>query len=291
MKILVFGTTGQVAREIARRGPAHGCEIIALGRAEADLTDVRACTRAIAGTEAAVVLNAAAHTAVDRAESEPDLAHAVNAEAPGAMARAAAARGLPFLHVSTDYVFDGTPGRAWREDDPTGPLGVYGATKLAGEAAVRAAGGPHVILRTAWVVSAHGSNFVKTMRRLGAERDTLRVVEDQTGGPTPAADIAAALLTIASSFGAGRGAPGIYHFAGRPATTWAEFAREIFTIRAEKGDGFRAPSVEGIPTSGYPTPARRPQNSVLDCAAIATAYGIPQPDWRAGLAEVIGELP
>ena len=290
MKILVFGTTGQVARELARRAPAHGCEITALGRAEADLTDPSACAAAIAATDAAVVINAAAHTAVDRAETEPDLAHAVNAEAPAAMARAAAARGLPFLHVSTDYVFDGTPGRAWREDDPTGPLGVYGASKRAGEAAVRAAGGPHVILRTAWVFSAHGNNFVKTMLRIGAERDTLRVVEDQTGGPTPAADIAAALLTIASRFGAGSGAPGTYHFAGRPATTWAGFAREIFAIRAARGDGFQAPRVEGIPTSGYPTPAQRPQNSVLDCTAIATAYGIPQPDWRAGLAEVIGEL-
>lgn len=291
MQILVFGTTGQVARELQRRAPAHGVSLRALGRAEADLTNPEACAAAIAGTGADAVINAAAHTAVDRAESEPDVARTINADAPGAMARAAAARGLPFVHVSTDYVFDGAPGRAWLETDPTGPLGVYGKTKLAGEAAVADAGGSFAVLRTSWVFSAHGGNFLKTMLRLGAEREELKVVEDQIGGPTPAGDIAGALLRIATAFGEGRGKDGIFHFSGAPAVSWADFARAIFEIQRDlQGEGVRTPAVHGIPSSGYPTPARRPLNSVLDCTAIAQAYGIPQPDWRAGVADVIREL-
>jgi dTDP-4-dehydrorhamnose reductase len=285
MRLLVFGRSGQVATELARAAAAQGLALTALGRAEADLADPEACARAVAAAETDVVINAAAHTAVDRAESEPELARAVNAAAPGAMARAAAARGLPFLHVSTDYVFDGTPGRPWREDDPTAPLGVYGASKLAGERAVATAGGPHVILRTAWVFSAHGSNFVKTMLRLGAERDSLRVVDDQRGGPTPAADIAAALIAVARAFAAGRGVNGIFHYAGAPAISWAGFAEAVFAAR-----GGPAPRIERIATTEYPTPARRPLNSVLDCSCIARAYGLAQPDWRPGLARVIEEL-
>jgi len=285
MRILVFGATGQVARELIGRGAAWGIGIAALGRAAADLADPEACAAAVAAAEADAVINAAAYTAVDRAETEPALAEVVNAAAPGAMARACAARALPFLHVSTDYVFDGAPGRPWREDDPTGPLGVYGVTKRAGEAAVAAAGGPHAILRTAWVFSAHGSNFVRTMLRLGAERDSLRVVDDQIGGPTPARAIAEALLDIAAAFQAGRGASGVFHFAGAPAVSWAGFARAIFAQR-----GGRAPEVISIPSSDYPTPARRPLNSVLDCGRIAAAYGIAQPDWRTGLDAVLEEL-
>jgi dTDP-4-dehydrorhamnose reductase len=285
MRLLVFGRSGQVATELARAAAAQGLALTALGRAEADLADPEACASAVAAAEADVVINAAAHTAVDRAESEPELARTVNAAAPGAMARAAAARGLPFLHVSTDYVFDGTPGRPWREDDPTGPLGVYGASKLAGERAVAAAGGPHVILRTAWVFSAHGSNFVKTMLRLGAERDSLRVVDDQRGGPTPAADIAAALVAVARAFAEGRGVNGIFHYAGAPAASWADLAEAVFAAR-----GGPAPQIERIATADYPTPARRPLNSVLDCSRIGRAYGLAQPDWRPGLARVIEEL-
>jgi dTDP-4-dehydrorhamnose reductase len=285
MRLLVFGRSGQVATELARAAAAEGLALTALGRAEVDLADPQACARAIAVAEADAVINAAAHTAVDRAESEPDLAGRINAEAPGAMAAAAAARGLPFLHLSTDYVFDGTPGRPWRENDPPAPLGVYGASKLEGERAVAAAGGWHVILRTAWVFSAHGSNFVKTMLRLGAERDELRVVDDQRGGPTPATDIAAALLVIARAFAAGRGVPGTFHYAGRPAVSWADFAEAVFAAR-----GGPAPRIERIATVDYPTPARRPLNSVLDCSRIARAYGLAQPDWRPGLARVIEEL-
>jgi dTDP-4-dehydrorhamnose reductase len=278
--ILVFGRSGQVATELARLLP----QATFLGRDRADLTDPAACAAAIASLRPSAVVNAAAWTAVDRAEAEEPAARVVNADAPGAMARAAATLGVPFLHISTDYVFDGTPGRPWREDDPVAPLGAYGRTKLDGEQQVIAAGGQSVILRTAWVFAAHGQNFVRTMLRLGAERPELRIVADQTGGPTPAADIAAALTTILTAFAAGRGTPGIFHFAGAPATTWADFATAIFA------GANLSPRVTPIPTADYPTPARRPLNSVLDCTRIAQAYGIAQPDWRQGLAQVLKEL-
>lgn len=279
MRLLVFGQTGQVARELARRAP--GARMLA--RAEADLADPEACAAAIAALRPEVVINAAAWTAVDRAEAEEAAAAVVNGEAPGAMARACAARGLPFLHVSTDYVFDGTGDAPWRPDSPCAPLGAYGRTKRAGEIAVQAAGGRAAILRTSWVFSAHGGNFVKTMLRLGAEREVLRVVDDQWGGPTPAAAIAEALLVMAGALR--DGAPGgIWHLAGAPATTWAGLARETLS---RAGLPCR---VEPIATAEYPTPARRPLNSRLDCATLTTDFGITPPDWRAHLAAVVKEL-
>ncbi|MFC0813563.1 dTDP-4-dehydrorhamnose reductase, partial [Paracoccus panacisoli] len=217
-------------------------------------------------------------------ESDAETARLVNAEAPGAMARACAELGIPFLHVSTDYVFDGSGQAPRAEEAPTGPLGVYGQTKLDGERAIAAAGGQWAVMRTSWVFSAHGTNFVKTMRRLGAERDRLTIVADQVGGPTPAAEIASALLTMARAMVADRGKGGLYHFAGAPDTSWADFAREIF---ARSG---LSPQVLDIPTSAYPTPARRPLNSRLDCSAITRDFGIAPPDWRAGLDRVIQEL-
>jgi dTDP-4-dehydrorhamnose reductase len=287
MRALVFGAaTGQVARELLLAAPGRGIDATALGRADADLADPAACARAVHAAAADVVVNAAAYTAVDRAEDEPALADVVNAAAPGAMAVAAAEKGVPFLHVSTDYVFDGAPGRPWREDDPTGPLGAYGASKLAGERAIAAAGGDFVILRTAWVFASHGRNFVKTMLAAGRGRDEMGVVGDQRGGPTPARDIAAALWTIAAARVAGSGAPGVYHFSGAPAVCWAEFAEAIF---ARSGWAMR-PKVTRTATGAWPTSARRPANSVLDCGKIAAAYGIAQPDWRVGLDAVIGEL-
>lgn len=285
MRILVFGSTGQLAREVARRVP-EGMSVTTLGREGADLSDPDACARTIRRAEADLILNAAAYTAVDLAESEPDLAGVVNGQAPGAMARAAAERGLPFLHVSTDYVFDGSGTRPWREDDPVAPLGTYGASKLLGERLVTEAGGQSVILRTAWVFSAHGRNFVKTMLRLGAERDDLNVVHDQRGGPTAAADIADALFVIARAFAEGRGRPGIFHFAGMPTVSWADFAEAIFAASSLP----RKPKVHRIPTSAYPTPAKRPANSALDCSHILATYGIKQPDWRGSLSDVVGEL-
>jgi len=286
MKVLVFGTTGQVAIELGRAAARKGVEIQALDRLQANLTDPMACARRVAATDADVVINAAAYTAVDAAEGDPGTARLVNADAPGAMARAAAARGLPFLQVSTDYVFDGSGNRPWREDDRLAPLGVYGATKLEGERQVAAAGGPFAVLRTAWVFSAHGRNFVKTMLRLGAERAEIAVVDDQRGGPTPAAGIASALLTMAWAFREGRATPGIFHFTGAPACSWADFAEAIFATASLP----HRPVVRRISTDDYPTPARRPANSVLDCGKIAELHGIAQPDWRIGLTEVIREL-
>ncbi|MDP5365393.1 MAG: dTDP-4-dehydrorhamnose reductase [Paracoccaceae bacterium] len=283
MRVLVFGQTGQVATELARQA-ASDMVMTCLGRDRADLSDPAACAAVIAASDADVVINAAAYTAVDRAESEEDLATTINGTAPGAMAAACAARGIPFLHVSTDYVFDGSGTQPWQPDDATGPLGAYGRSKLAGEQAVRAAGGPHAIMRTSWVFSAHGANFVKTMLRLGAERETLTIVADQIGGPTAAADIAAALLTMARAFHAGKGTTGTYHFSGAPDVSWADFAREIFA------QADLTCAVTDIPTSAYPTPARRPGNSRMDCTGLTRDFGIERPDWRASLASVMSDL-
>jgi dTDP-4-dehydrorhamnose reductase len=280
MRFLVFGRTGQVARELARRAPGATF----LGRDAADLSDPGAAAAAVAAAAADAVVNAAAWTAVDAAEENRAAAFAVNGDAPGEIARAAAERGLPLVHISTDYVFDGSGTRPWRPDDPTGPLGVYGASKRAGEEGVVAAGGTCAILRTAWVFSAHGQNFVKTMLRVGAERDTLRVVADQVGGPTPAAAIAEACLEIAGALARDAGLSGIYHFSGTPDVSWADFARAIF---AEAG---LSAKVEDIPSAAWPTPAPRPLNSRLDCGATEAAFGLARPDWRRGLAAVVAEL-
>jgi dTDP-4-dehydrorhamnose reductase len=293
MKLLVFGRSGQVATELLRlAGP--GLEITALGRNEADLADPEACAAAVrraADSGAAdVVINAAAYTAVDRAEDEEALATTINGQAPGAMAEAAAERRLPFLHISTDYVFDGARKGAWVEDDPPAPLGAYGRSKLAGERAIARAGGAHVILRTAWVHAGHGSNFVRTMLRVGVTRaragGRLTIVDDQLGGPTAAADIAAALVAIARAFVEGRGVPGVFHYCGAPPVTWCGFAREIFA----RAPWMRAPEVQPIRTADWPTPAARPANSVLDCRKILETYGIDQPDWRASLGPILAEL-
>ena len=278
---LVFGRSGQVAQALARHWPAA----VFLGRDAVDLEDAEACAAAIRTARPALVLNAAAWTAVDRAEAEPDAARRVNALAPAAMAAACAALDIPFLHVSTDYVFDGSGEAPRAEDAPTAPLGVYGRTKLEGEAGVLAAHPRAVILRTAWVFSEHGQNFVKTMLRLGRERPVLRVVADQIGGPTPADAIARAMIAMAEAMLADPARPGgIWHFSGAPEISWADFARAIMA-----GAGLQA-VVEDIPTAAYPTPARRPLNSRLDCRAIARDFGIPRPDWREGLARVLREL-
>jgi dTDP-4-dehydrorhamnose reductase len=281
MKVLVFGQSGQVARELVARG--EGVSILSLPRSEADLSNPAACAAIISDTNVDAVINAAAYTAVDKAEEEETLATVINGDAPGAMARAAADRGIPFLHVSTDYVFDGSGETPWCEDDPVAPLNAYGRSKLAGEEAVRAAGGHHAILRTSWVFSAHGANFVKTMLRLSETRDALGVVSDQVGGPTPADAIATALLGMARQMADGQ-AGGTYHFGGQPPVSWAGFAREIFERAG------RQVTVSDIPTSDYPTPAQRPLNSRLDCGALQRDFGIEAPDWRAGLDRVLRAL-
>ena len=282
MKLLVFGQTGQVARELqARAGP--DLEIVALGRDRANLEDPAACAEQVAQTGAEAVINAAAYTGVDRAEAEEARATVINGAAPAAMAEAAVRRGVPFLHVSTDYVFDGSGGAPFAPGDRPAPVNAYGRSKLAGEEGVRAAGGQAAILRTSWVFSAHGANFVKTMLGLSQTREALSVVDDQIGGPTPADDIAATLITMARAMLAGQGG-GTWHFAGAPAISWAGFARETF---AQAG---RDVAVTGIPGSDYPTPAARPLNSRLDCATLETDFGIKPADWKAGLARVIAEL-
>jgi len=277
--ILVFGHSGQVATELRGMAP-----VTALGRESADLSDPAACAAAIRAHAPAAVINAAAYTAVDRAESEEPLASVVNGAAPGAMAQACAALGIPFVNISTDYVFAGDGDTPWQPGDPVAPLGAYGRSKLAGEEAVRAAGGCHAILRTSWVVSAHGSNFVKTMLRLGAERDRLTIVADQIGGPTPARAIAAACLSIAGQLAADPAKSGTYHFSGAPDTSWADFARAIFV------EARLTCAVEDIPSSAYPTPAQRPLNSRLDCSTTEVAFGIARPDWREGLRGILATL-
>lgn len=280
MSLLVFGATGQVAREIARRAP----DARMLARGDAGLSDPEACADVITKIRPTAVINAAAWTAVDRAEEEEAAARVINADAPAAMARAAAALDVPFVQISTDYVFDGSGSDPRGTDAPTAPANAYGRTKLAGEEAVRAAGGPHAILRTSWVFSAHGANFLKTMLRLSETRDALSVVDDQIGGPTPAGDIAAACLNIADHLRDTPALSGTYHFSGAPDASWKDFAQAIFAAAG------RTVTVTGIATADYPTPARRPLNSRMDCTATHTAFGIARPDWRAALPLILTEL-
>lgn len=282
MKVLVFGATGQVATELQRR--AGNVVLDMVGRDRADFTDPDSCARLVGDTDADAIINAVAYTAVDRAEDEAELADLVNGITPTAIGQMAAGRGLPLVHISTDYVFDGTGTQPWSVDSPTAPLGVYGLSKLSGEHGIRASKGPHAILRTSWVVSAHGGNFVKTMLRLGAERDSLSIVGDQIGGPTPAADIADACLSIASQLVDEPGKSGTYHFSGETDTSWSAFAREIF---AQAGVDC---AVSDIPTSDYPTKAVRPLNSRLDCSLTEEVFGIARPHWIKGLGDILQEL-
>ncbi len=279
MSILVFGKNGQVGSALSRL-PG----VIALDRGQADLCDAGACAQIIARTDARAVINAAAYTAVDRAETETDQAHLINAIAPGVLARAAAQRGLPFVHLSTDYVFDGSGSAAWRPGDRPAPLGVYGASKLAGERAVKDAGGRYVILRTSWVFSETGGNFVKTMLRLAAQNTRLNVVCDQRGGPTSARSIAQACLKAVDGLDKNPGLSGVYHFSGAPETSWADFARAIFDQAGV------TVQVQDIPSSDYPTPAKRPINSVLNNDDFLNRFDIQRPDWRADLAVVLADL-
>lgn len=282
MKVLVFGQTGQVAHEMARRVP-DGISAVFLGRDRADLADPAACAAAVRASGADAVVNAAAWTAVDRAETEEAAARVVNADAPAAMARECAGMGVPLVHISTDYVFDGAGTAAFRPNDRAAPQNAYGRTKRAGEVAIIDSGARAVILRTSWVVSAHGANFVKTMLRLGAARNSLNVVADQIGGPTPAAAIADAVFAAARAMAGGQ-AGGVYHFAGAPDTSWADFARAIMA-----GAGLPC-AINDIPTADYPTPATRPLNSRLDCASFSSDFGIVRPDWRAGLTDILNDL-
>lgn len=246
--------------------------------------DPAACAALIRAETPDAVINAAAYTAVDKAEEDEAQALLVNGTAVGSMAQACAELGIPFVHISTDYVFDGTGTDPWPVDAPVAPPNAYGRTKLAGETAIQNAGGTYAILRTSWVVSAHGHNFIKTMLRLAQTRDKLTVVGDQIGAPTPARDIAVACIAMVRGLTEDPSKSGVYHFQGIPLASWADFAREIF---AQAGVTC---AVEDIPTTAFPTPATRPLNSRLDCSALNAAFGIEQPDWRAGLSDILNEL-
>ena len=294
MTVLLFGGNGQVGHELRRSLRALGDVVVTTrsgqlpegARCEvADFDRPDSLAALVQRVAPAIVVNAAAYTAVDKAEDDVDAAFRTNAEAPGVLARACALRDIPFVHYSTDYVFDGQGSRPYREDDPTAPLGVYGASKLAGEDAIRAAGGRHLILRTAWVYGQHGHNFMKTMLRLGAERDELRVVADQVGTPTPAAliaDVTTELLGL-------RDAPsGTFHLTPRGDTSWHGFAEAIFEEALALGLIPRAPKVIPIATSDYPTRARRPGYSRLDIGRLEQVLGRALPEWRTGLRQVLG---
>ncbi|MEL7460348.1 MAG: dTDP-4-dehydrorhamnose reductase [Pseudomonadota bacterium] len=283
MKIAVFGGSGQVATELRRRVP-DGTKIEVFNRAVADFETPDQVFDVARGLKADAAINAVAYTAVDKAEDEPDRAETVNGASVAALLNGCAQASVPLVHISTDYVFDGTGTDPWTPEDKTAPIGAYGKSKLIGEAAfAQLAAHPGVVLRTSWVFSAHGGNFVKTMLKYGAEREVMRVVDDQIGGPTPAADIADACYKIAAALK--DGAPGgIHHFAGAPDISWAGFAEGIFAASG------MATKVEKIPASEYPTPAARPANSRLDCSSLTETYGISRPDWRSGLKDVLKEL-
>ncbi len=281
MTLLVFGR-GQVGNALADATAARHWPCVVLGHDEVDIADEAAVAAAVAKHRPSAVVNAAAYTAVDKAESEPEQAMLVNGLAPGHIAAAARTADAICLHISTDYVFDGRKGVPYVEDDPVAPLGVYGRSKLAGERAVHAAGGRWLVVRTAWVFAATGHNFVKTMLRLGAERDSLSVVDDQTGGPTPAAMFAEALLDMLDHARADGFADwGIYHLAGEPPVTWFDFAKAIF---AEAG---LSVAVTPTDTASFGAPAPRPAYGVMDCGRAKRVFGLAGIDWREGLKPVV----
>jgi dTDP-4-dehydrorhamnose reductase len=292
VRIAATGVTGQVVQSLVERGMAGGHVVLPIGRPHIDLAsgDAGAIRAALAVAAPDVIVSAAAYTAVDRAEAEPDLAYAINAAGAGHVAEAAAALGVPLVHLSTDYVFSGEGERAWREDDPTSPTGVYGASKLAGEAAVLAACPNSAVLRTAWVYSPFGANFVRTMLRLAETRDEVGVVADQFGNPTSALDIADGVLAVAANLLTDDSAAkrGLFHMAGSGEASWARFAEAIFAASAARGGPWAR--ARAITTAEYPTPARRPANSRLDCTRLEQVHGIRLPLWQDSLDMVIGRL-
>jgi dTDP-4-dehydrorhamnose reductase len=288
-RLLVIGGSGQLGTELTNAALPEGWTLNAPARDVLDLANTSAIAALVTTQRPNIIINAAAYTAVDKAESEPDLAFALNRDVPGALARAASAAGAALVHVSTDYVFSGEGDRAYFETDPKAPLGVYGRSKAEGEDAVRAAGARAAMVRTSWVFSPHRSNFVKTMLRLGETRDEVSVVADQHGRPTSARDLASVCLALAQHLHEGDGrAEGVFHFANTGDTTWADFAEAIFTGAAQRG---RKPvRVNRISTADYPTPARRPANSRLDTNKISALLGAPPRLWRDALDECLDEM-
>lgn len=288
--IAILGRSGQVARALMREASERGIDAAAVGRPDVEITDYHSVAAYLYEAQPRVVINAAAYTAVDKAESEPDEAFRVNAEAPARLAVMCAAAGVPLLHISTDYVFDGRLERPYLEDDAMQPLSVYGASKAAGEQAVRAGCPRHMILRTSWVYGRDGHNFMRSMLRLGSERDNLSVVNDQHGAPTSADDLARAILAIATKIEAsGPDAGwGTYHMTASGETTWHGFAAEIFRLAA--AEGLRTPNLTAIPSSAFPTAALRPRNSRLDNTRLARTFGVTLPHWTHGLADTMRHL-
>jgi dTDP-4-dehydrorhamnose reductase len=288
--ILVAGKTGQLARCLAQEARRRGTTLVTLGRPEFDLSQPELVAPIIAAHRPRAIVNAAAYTAVDKAEAEPALATAINRDGAGALAAAAARLGTPFIHVSTDYVFDGRKDAPYREEDAPCPLGSYGRSKLEGETAARTACPAGVILRTSWVYSPFGQNFVTTMLRLAATREKIQVVDDQHGAPTSAGDLASAILDLAERLTARRmdGTGGVYHLAAAGETTWYGFAGAIFAGWARRGH--RVPVLAPIATAQYPTAAQRPANSRLDCSKIARVFGLRLPPWQNSLEFCLDDL-
>lgn len=289
MNILLLGQHGQLSREL-QQSLGQQAELSVFGRAQLDLSQPEQLRRQLQTLQPDLIINAAAYTAVDRAESEPELAFAINAEAPGILAERAAELGVPLIHYSTDYVFDGSKPTPYTEQDAPNPLNVYGRSKLAGEQAIQAIGGAHLILRTSWVYSLHGSNFLLSMQRLLQERDNLNVVADQIGAPTWAGSIAQATGQLIEHWRAGRPGPwGIYHLTGLGETSWFGFASAI--AEQLRGQGKHACEPTPIPSSGYPTPAQRPLNSRLDCSRLQREWAIQLPTWQQALADCLALSP
>ncbi|MCG2577873.1 dTDP-4-dehydrorhamnose reductase [Dechloromonas sp. XY25] len=293
MRILLLGKDGQLGWQLQRSLAPHG-EVIACGRAQCDLADLERIRSVVRELRPAIIVNAAAYTAVDKAESEPDLARRINAVAPGVLAEEAARLGALLLHYSTDYVFDGAKAEPYVEGDPTAPLSVYGRTKLEGEEAIRAAGGKSVIFRTSWVFGARGNNFVKTILRLAREKESLGVVDDQIGSPTPAAMLATVtgvgLAMLHHGAALEEGESRLYHLAAARPVSWCEFARTIVAL-AGQAPGFdlrlKPEAIAAIATADYPTPARRPMNSRLDCRRLEKDFGLQMPDWQPYLERML----
>lgn len=287
VKVLITGAAGQVGSELVKLAPAD-FEVVGYNSSELDITNAQQVQQIVAEQAPALIINAAAYTAVDKAESDGERAYAVNETGVKNLAQAALALNIPVFHISTDYVFDGTATEPYKETDLVGPTGVYGASKLAGEQALANSGVKHIILRTSWVFGAEGNNFVKTMLRLGKERDTLGVVADQHGCPTSAASIANVLWQLAQKYTAEDELPwGIYHFSNAPATTWYGFACEIFEQAVKAGVLKRKPVVQPITTAEYPTPAKRPAWSVLDCGKIEDVLNTKDPVWKLEVTKLL----
>lgn len=289
-KILLLGKNGQIGWELQRSLAPLG-DLVALDRSDegGDLSDLDALARVVARVQPHVIVNAAGYTAVDKAESEAELVQRINGDAPGVLARAAAKTGALLVQYSSDYVFDGSGERPWQEGDATGPLSVYGRTKLAGEQAIAASGCRHYIFRTSWVYAARGGNFAKTMLRLAAERDELKVISDQMGAPTGAellADVTAHAIRH------GGASSGIYHLAAAGETSWCDYARFVLDFAERKGQALKVKTgqVQAIPTLSYPTPARRPLNSRLNTAKLQNAFGLALPHWQSGVARMLEEI-